>query len=131
MLFALLDLPTLGATADQPCAPRVVPLKQAHPHNHYEHPRPLLAALAHGFCSVEPEVFLTGQKGSMPSFVTAADRQDGDGGPRAAPEQGHSPGLGREAPGLTHSTAPATAAQGSFSSSPLPSKTPSATLAGV
>lgn len=35
----------------------VTPLPQAHAHNDYEHDRPLLDALAHGFCSVEADVF--------------------------------------------------------------------------
>ncbi len=37
----------------------VVPLKHAHAHNDYEHARPLFDALAHGFNSVEADVFLT------------------------------------------------------------------------
>jgi len=37
----------------------VSPIKQAHAHNDYEHPRPLLDALDQGFCSVEADVFLT------------------------------------------------------------------------
>jgi hypothetical protein len=46
---------TLGRAAeDTP----VVPLPHAHAHNDYEHPRPLLDALEHGFCSVEADVFL-------------------------------------------------------------------------
>lgn len=36
----------------------VVPLRHAHAHNDYEHKRPLLDALAHGFCSVEADIFL-------------------------------------------------------------------------
>ena len=36
----------------------VTPLPHAHAHNDYEHARPLLDALAHGFCSVEADVFL-------------------------------------------------------------------------
>lgn len=47
----------LAATA-APAAPPV-PLKQAHAHNDYEHPRPLLDALDNGFCSVEADIFLT------------------------------------------------------------------------
>ena len=35
------------------------PLPQAHAHNDYEHKRPLLDALAHGFCSVEADVYWT------------------------------------------------------------------------
>src|SRR5437763_12111123 len=38
--------------------PAVVPLKNAHAHNDYEHKRPLLDALDHGFCSVEADIFL-------------------------------------------------------------------------
>ena len=34
------------------------PLPQAHAHNDYEHARPLLDALDHGFCSVEADVWL-------------------------------------------------------------------------
>ena len=35
-----------------------LPLERAHAHNDYEHPRPLLDALAQGFCSVEADIFL-------------------------------------------------------------------------
>lgn len=38
--------------------PRIVPLARAHAHNDYEHPRPLLDALDHGFCSVEADIHL-------------------------------------------------------------------------
>jgi hypothetical protein len=38
--------------------PAVQPLARAHAHNDYEHPRPLLDALAHGFCSVEADIHL-------------------------------------------------------------------------
>jgi hypothetical protein len=34
-------------------------LPQAHAHNDYEHARPLLDALDHGFCSVEADIWLT------------------------------------------------------------------------
>jgi hypothetical protein len=34
------------------------PLIRAHAHNDYEHARPLLDALDHGFCSVEADIFL-------------------------------------------------------------------------
>ena len=40
----------------------VVPLSAAHAHNDYRHERPLLDALEHGFCSVEADVFLVGDK---------------------------------------------------------------------
>jgi glycerophosphoryl diester phosphodiesterase len=35
-----------------------MPLSQAHAHNDYEHARPLLDALEHGFCNVEADVWL-------------------------------------------------------------------------
>ncbi len=41
-----------------PVASAAQPLIQAHAHNDYHHPRPLLDALDHGFCSVEADVFL-------------------------------------------------------------------------
>ena len=40
----------------------VKPLPQAHAHNDYEHPRPLLDALDHGFCGVEADVYLVGDE---------------------------------------------------------------------
>jgi hypothetical protein len=40
----------------------IVPLRQAHAHNDYEHKRPLLDALAQGFCSVEADVYLVGEE---------------------------------------------------------------------
>ncbi len=39
-------------------AASVEPLPQAHSHNDYEHPRPLLDALDRGFCSVEADIWL-------------------------------------------------------------------------
>ncbi|MFB7915620.1 phosphatidylinositol-specific phospholipase C/glycerophosphodiester phosphodiesterase family protein [Streptomyces sp. NPDC056061] len=44
-----------GATGDRR---RVPPLRRAHAHNDYLHPNPLHDALAHGFTSVEADVFL-------------------------------------------------------------------------
>ncbi len=44
-----------------PAADPVAPLKNAHAHNDYAHERPLLDALAEGFCSVEADIFLTKQ----------------------------------------------------------------------
>lgn len=41
-----------------PLAAQVVPLPNAHAHNDYEHPRPLLDALSHGFTSIEADIFL-------------------------------------------------------------------------
>jgi hypothetical protein len=49
----------LTAAPASSAPPTVVPLQQAHAHNDYEHPRPLLDALDHGFCSVEADIFLT------------------------------------------------------------------------
>jgi hypothetical protein len=46
----------LTACAADPRPPR--PLPQAHAHNDYEHARPLLDALDHGFCSVEADIWL-------------------------------------------------------------------------
>src|SRR5262249_40555226 len=47
-----------GTAASPAPGPGVVPLRQAHAHNDYEHKRPLLDALDNGFCSVEADVFL-------------------------------------------------------------------------
>jgi hypothetical protein len=47
---------------EKPDAAPVSPLRQAHAHNDYEHKRPLLDALEQGFCSVEADVFLVGDK---------------------------------------------------------------------
>jgi hypothetical protein len=41
-----------------PTQTSVVPLARAHAHNDYEHDRPLHDALAHGFTSVEADIFL-------------------------------------------------------------------------
>jgi hypothetical protein len=49
-LFWLVTLPLSAADP--------VPLPQAHAHNDYEHRRPLLDALDHGFCNVEADVWL-------------------------------------------------------------------------
>ena len=40
----------------------IVPLTRAHAHNDYEHQRPLLDALSHGFTSVEADVHLIGNE---------------------------------------------------------------------
>ncbi|MBT2377808.1 phosphatidylinositol-specific phospholipase C/glycerophosphodiester phosphodiesterase family protein [Streptomyces sp. ISL-111] len=51
-----------AAAAASPAAttrpPRPRPLRHAHAHNDYLHPRPLHDALAHGFTSVEADIFL-------------------------------------------------------------------------
>ena len=49
---------TAAGAESQPAADRVKPLAQAHAHNDYEHERPLLDALDHGFTSVEADVYL-------------------------------------------------------------------------
>ena len=48
-----------------------VPLTAAHAHNDYEHPRPLLDALDHGFCSVEADIHLVDNR-----LLVAHDRPD-------------------------------------------------------
>ncbi len=61
VLAALVAACTLIAVS--PAAParaHVVPLARAHAHNDYEHPRPLFDALAHGFTSVEADIWLVG-----------------------------------------------------------------------
>jgi hypothetical protein len=47
------------------------PLPQAHAHNDYEHKRPLLDALEHGFCGVEADIYLVEGK-----LLVAHDRKD-------------------------------------------------------
>lgn len=49
----------------------VIPLPHAHAHNDYEHARPLLDALEHGFGSVEADVWLVGGQ-----LLVAHDRKD-------------------------------------------------------
>ena len=49
----------------------VNPLPNAHAHNDYHHPRPLLDALDAGFCSVEADVFVVGSQ-----LLVAHDRVD-------------------------------------------------------
>jgi hypothetical protein len=44
--------------AENPPKTTPTPLPRAHAHNDYEHPRPLLDALDHGFCSVEADIWL-------------------------------------------------------------------------
>ncbi|GAA2887392.1 hypothetical protein GCM10020220_092030 [Nonomuraea rubra] len=54
-------LATAGAlllTAVPASATAVEPLPRAHAHNDYEHERPLLDALDHGFTSVEADIYL-------------------------------------------------------------------------
>lgn len=56
LLIAVTLAPAAGAAPEH----RVQPLRQAHAHNDYEHERPLFDALAHGFTSVEADVWLVG-----------------------------------------------------------------------
>jgi hypothetical protein len=61
--FQCVFLATIACVAASPAggqqdAPR--PLTHAHAHNDYEHERPLLDALAHGFCSIEADIHLQG-----------------------------------------------------------------------
>jgi hypothetical protein len=55
--FLLTLAVTIGAEI-QPSASPLLVLPRAHAHNDYEHPRPLLDALDHGFCSVEADIHL-------------------------------------------------------------------------
>src|SRR5436309_3886532 len=61
--------PAVPCQADEPAT--VKPLTQAHAHNDYEHARPLLDALDHGFCSVEADVWLAPE-----GLLIAHDRKD-------------------------------------------------------
>src|SRR5436853_7424002 len=55
--------------AVEPAAVKLLP--QAHAHNDYEHARPLLDALDHGFCSVEADIWLVGG-----DLLVGHDRKD-------------------------------------------------------
>ncbi|MEX2112733.1 MAG: hypothetical protein WD845_06075 [Pirellulales bacterium] len=52
------SLAALILSADAATVAAVEPLAQAHAHNDYEHERPLLDALDHGFSSVEADIYL-------------------------------------------------------------------------
>ena len=58
MVLAMFAAVTLGAPPASAENSRVRPLPRAHAHNDYEHERPLLDALSHGFTSVEADVYL-------------------------------------------------------------------------
>ena len=61
VLVAVCAALAFGAPAAQAGARHPVqPLSRAHAHNDYEHDRPLLDALSHGFTSVEADVYLVG-----------------------------------------------------------------------
>lgn len=64
----LLALTALALNAAEKVGPA---LPQAHAHNDYEHTRPLLDALAHGFTSVEADIYLVDGK-----LLVAHDRAD-------------------------------------------------------
>jgi hypothetical protein len=56
LLPLVLGLAAVGLAEAEPAGRPVTPLTRAHAHNDYEHPRPLLDALDHGFCSVEADI---------------------------------------------------------------------------
>ncbi|WP_216210062.1 phosphatidylinositol-specific phospholipase C/glycerophosphodiester phosphodiesterase family protein [Amycolatopsis aidingensis] len=58
VLAALGLLSAPAAAEPRPAQPPARPLAQAHAHNDYEHPHPLLDALGHGFTSVEADIYL-------------------------------------------------------------------------
>ena len=72
-----LTLPAGAASADPTTGPVDLgtPLPQAHAHNDYEHERPLLDALEHGFTSVEADVWLV--DGELRVAHDAVDAPDG------------------------------------------------------
>lgn len=58
-LAAAVAVPALAGTARAAARPsRPRPLRRTHAHNDYEHTHPLFDALAHGFTSVEADIFL-------------------------------------------------------------------------
>lgn len=57
-IAATLAVVSVASPAEAGRHDRVRPLAQAHAHNDYEHERPLLDALSHGFTSVEADVYL-------------------------------------------------------------------------
>jgi hypothetical protein len=68
-LVALLALTGCTSVSESSTEPK--PLIQAHSHNDYEHPRPLLDALNCGFCSVEADIYLVEGK-----LLVAHDRRE-------------------------------------------------------
>ena len=56
--LSLLSSPVHAQAPDKPTV-SVTPLANAHSHNDYEHDRPLLDALDHGFTSIEADIFLS------------------------------------------------------------------------
>jgi hypothetical protein len=62
ILRSLLAFVALVGSVPGKDPPAVKPLPRAHAHNDFAHRRPLSDALDHGFCSVEADVFLVGEK---------------------------------------------------------------------
>ena len=65
LLTVALEQLAIGQDQLEPTVPNdadVTPLTQAHAHNDYYHPRPLLDAIDQGFCSVEADIFLVGDQ---------------------------------------------------------------------
>jgi glycerophosphoryl diester phosphodiesterase len=62
VLYLLSNLAPATSSAQDSQSRPVVPLLHAHAHNDYERPRPLLDALAQGFCSIEADVHLVNGK---------------------------------------------------------------------
>lgn len=61
----------LSSCKSHPVGTGAIPLSQAHAHNDYSHNRPLYDALAHGFNSVEADIFLVDD-----DLYVAHDRKD-------------------------------------------------------
>lgn len=62
LLAALSPVAASAVPDDHPRRSEVQPLERAHAHNDYEHDRPLLDALDHGFTSAEADVWLVGDE---------------------------------------------------------------------
>ncbi len=65
LVFLVLVFPLTSCAAEEQPPKQdeaVSPLPRAHAHNDYHHKRPLFDALAQGFCSVEADIFLRGEK---------------------------------------------------------------------
>ena len=58
IVFVCLVFTSLATGRASESDTEIMPLYHAHAHNDYRHDRPLLDALAHGFCSVEADVYL-------------------------------------------------------------------------
>ena len=58
LLTVLLTAPCATCHAAELPEIAAIPLARAHAHNDYHHDRPLWDALAHGFCSVEADIYL-------------------------------------------------------------------------